>query len=355
MAIKPVQPTSTNSETAQNSLSIPAQTFAKLSPGPFLLAHLDPETHTRRPIRPNGREPAEFRPPTAHTGSLTHASGSAVVRVGDTAVVCGVRGEILLASDVPGYSVEKGTEAGATYEQDENDTEIGEIGLLVPNIELSTGCSPAHLPGNPPSTLAQSLSERILSLLRASRLARAEDLRIWHQPPSAEDGDEGEEPSKAEVKAFWCLYIDTLFISLDGNPFDAAWAAVVAALKDTRLPFAWWDIDRDMILCDDAISKSKKLSLRGMPIASTFSVFEARQQGAGKRKERRAWILADPDTFEEGLCKETVTAVVDQTPNTLSIVKIEKNGGGVVGLKEMKEVVELSGQRWKEWQKVIAG
>jgi len=357
MAVKPIQPTASTSATAQNSLSFPAQTFAKLSPAPFLLAHLDPDSASKPSIRPNGRAPSEFRPPTAHTGSLTHASGSAVVRVGDTAVVCGVRGEILLASDVPGYRVGNTSGTGGTSQS--GDAEIAEIGLLVPNLELATGCSPAHLPGNPPSTLAQSLNERILSLLHASQLVEADGLRIWHQPPSAnaaEDGDESDEPAEPEVKAFWCLYIDILFISLDGNPFDAAWAAVIAALRDAWLPHAWWDIDREMILCDDAISKARRLELRGMPFASTFAVFEPRQQGGGKRKEKRAWILADPDTFEEGLCREGISIVVDcANGHTAKLVKIEKSGGGVIGLKEMREVVEMAGDRWKEWRKIVAG
>lgn len=276
------------------------------------------------------------------------------MRVGDTAAVCGVRGEILLASDVPGYRVE-GMSAGTTRPQSGDNTEVAEIGLLVPNIELSTGCSPAHLPGSPPSALAQSLSQRVLALLHASKLVRADDLRIWHRPPSVGDGVEDEEASVPEVKAFWCLYIDILFISLDGNPFDAAWAAVVAALRDTRLPFAWWDVDREMIFCDDAVSKSKRLELRGVPVASTFCVFEPRQQGVRKTGERRAWILADPDTFEEELCKESLTVVVGQMEQAVKVLKVEKSGGGVIGLREMKEAVALAEARWREWQSVIAG
>lgn len=358
MAVKPVQPSATTSKTTQNHLTFPAQTFAKLSPAPFLLAHLDPDTPTRSPIRPNGRATSQFRPATAHTGSLTHASGSAVVRVGDTAAVCGVRAEILLASDVPGYGVGT-TPAGTIASAITDDTEVAELGLLVPNIELATGCSPAHLPGNAPSMLAQSLSERVLALLHVSGLVGAEELRIWHRPASAEDGeggaDEEAEAEAPEVKAFWCLYIDILFISLDGNPFDAAWAAVVAALRDTRLPFAWWDRDREMVLCDDAVSRSRKLRLRGGPVASTFCVFEPRERGVGKQGERRAWMLADPDTFEEGLCRESLTVVVDCTDGVSKILRIEKNGGGVIGLREMKEAVALAGTRWREWQKVIAG
>lgn len=356
MAIKTADtPLSTASPpTSLQSLSLPAATFAKLSPAPYLLAHLQPSNPHTPSHRPSGRTPSDFRPPTAHTGSLTHASGSAVVRVGDTAVVCGVRGEILLASDIPQPPLPP---SGHDGEESEGN-ELAELGLLVPNLELATGCSPAHLPGNPPSVLAQSLTQRILTLLHTARLIGLEDLRIWHQPPDTATDGEDDEPHKPVVKAYWTLYIDILFISLDGNPFDAAWGAVMAALRDTLLPHAWWDIDRAAILCDDAVSKARKLSLRAWPVASTFAVFEPRAQlgiGAAKDKgrEKKAWVLADPDSFEEGLCRETVTVVVDVEGGRTKILAVEKVGGGVVGVAEMRTIFGMAEARWREWKGVL--
>lgn len=277
-----------------------------------------------------------------------------MVRVGDTAVVCGVRGEILLASDIPHQS-----QRARNKDDNAGDVEsMAELGLLVPNIELATGCSPAHLPGNPPSTLAQSLTQRILTLLHTSRLINLEDLRIWHQPPdTAPDADDGEAPTP-EVKAYWTLYIDILFISLDGNPFDAAWGAVVTALRDTLLPYAWWDIDRAAIFCDEAVSKARKLNLRGGPVASTFAVFEPKallsMGGSNDRaKWKRAWILADPDTFEEGLCRETVTVVVDAEGGRTMVLRVEKVGGGFVGVAEMRSLVGMAEERWREWKRLL--
>jgi len=144
------------SATPQSSLSFPRDTFAKLSPHPYLLAHLQPSTSSSKPSRANGRSPTQFRPPHINNGSLTHAEGSTVVRIGDTTVVCGVRGEILLASDVGGYRASlKSSRPGHD--------EARELDLLVPNIELATGCSPAFMPGQPPSTSirANSLIPRI--------------------------------------------------------------------------------------------------------------------------------------------------------------------------------------------------
>ncbi|KAI9721254.1 MAG: hypothetical protein M1812_002415 [Candelaria pacifica] len=330
--------------TAPPTLSFPRQTFAKLSPHPFLLAHLTPA----EPIRPNGRSPKSFRSPTLNTSSLSHASGSAVVRIGDTAVVCGVRGEILLASDVPGHRVGSSTQAS-------NNDEIAELDLLAPNIELSTGCSPAHLPGQPPSPLAQTLAQRILSLLHSSTLVKAEDLRIWHTPSLIADSDTAEGSlQEPEVKAFWCLYIDILFISLDGNPFDAAWAAVIAALRDTKLPYAWWDIDREMILCSDKLSQAKRLQLADMPMAATFAVITS-GRNTGEQKSQ-AWILADPDTFEEELCREVISVVVQcSVGRNVRLKKIEKSGGGIIGKEEMSAIVAMAGERWEEWHSLITG
>ncbi|EKD15257.1 3' exoribonuclease family protein [Drepanopeziza brunnea f. sp. 'multigermtubi' MB_m1] len=330
-----------------STLSFPRETFAKLSPHPYLLAHLQPSSSNVPSTRANGRTPTQFRTPHINNGSLTHAEGSAVVRIGDTTVVCGIRGEILLASNVAGYRVDNATTAPSAQP---GYNEAKELDLLVPNIELATGCSPAFMPGQPPSTLAQSLSTRIYSLLHSSGLVDGEELRIWYQPPDLGDQDRMEEDDpedlEPEVKAFWVLYIDILFISLDGNPFDAAWAAVVSALKDVRLPKAYWDADREMILCEDSVSISKKLTLRGMPIAVTTLVFRAKEQIQGRDKKH--WILVDPDTFEEGLCDENVTIVVDCGGKKTKLLGISKSGGTIVGSEEMGELVGLAEKRWKE-------
>lgn len=354
MAIK-----TTPSTTAPHPPTFPAHTFAKLAPPTYLTAHL---TSKDVPIRPSGRSPTQFRTPTCHTGSLTHAHGSAVVRCGDTAVVCGVRGEILRAEDVADYRPKIAEEEESfdtemhsfqhvRREKREGSEEMARLGLLVPNLELATGCSPTHLPGGPPSTLAQTLSQRILTLLHTSNLLSVHDLRIWFRPPASAPicrgqehevmGEEEEEIAKAEVKAFWVLYIDILFISLDGNPFDAACFALLAALCNTRLPRAWYDADRELVLCSDDPAESKQLHLYDMPVPLSFGVFEGDEEAKGKK-----WILADMDGFEEGLCRENVTIVVGEEKR---VVRIEKDGGGNVGGRDMRRLVELAVQRRREW------
>ncbi|KAK5141168.1 hypothetical protein LTR32_006209 [Rachicladosporium monterosium] len=294
------------------------ETFAKLTPGPFLQAHLQqPE-----PIRPNGRSLDAFRTPTIHTGSLSHSNGSAVVRLGDTAVVCGVRAEILLASDIPHPPSEDTSE----------DDLVERLGLLVPN----------------------ALSYRVLSLMHTSNLIKPGDLRIQYTEPATED-DLPDDGPKIVTKAFWALYIDVLCIALDGNPFDAAWAAVIAALKSTRLPRAWWDPDREMILCSPLANETHGLRLDDIPVASTFAVFST-GSALKQRSEAESWVLADPDGFEEDVCSETVTAVVRSDGGGVeSITRLEKSGGDAIDKAAMGRCVHMAQQRWREWQGVLHG
>ncbi|KAK5174929.1 uncharacterized protein LTR77_000065 [Saxophila tyrrhenica] len=304
-----------NGTTASSGLSFPRETFAKLTPGPYLHAHLKQPSS----IRPNGRQLDEHRIPTVNAGSLTHSNGSAVVRCGDTAIVCGVRAEILLASDLPHPPPD---------DLDDDDL-VEHLGILVPNVELSTGCSPAHLPGNPPGPLAQSLTYRILALLHSSDIIDPNDLRIKHLEANT-DEDLPDEGPRQVTKAYWVLYIDILAIALDGNAIDTAWTATMAAFQNTILPKAHWDQDREMIVCSPRLAEATGLRLRDMPVASTSAIFTtASPLKSGDQAE--SWVLADPDGFEEDVCAETLTVVlVSRRDGTKSLLRVEKSGGAVV-------------------------
>lgn len=381
-------------------LSFPAQTFAKLSPLPFLEAHLNCDP----PTRPSGRHPTQARTPTSHSSSLTHASGSAVVRIGSTSVVCGVRAEILYVRDIADYTArnipppndsKKNTQEEEEGEDDggnsgkvrdrrrEDADEMARLNLVVPNIELATGCSPAHLPGGPPSSLAQTLTQRTLTLLHTTQLLNLSDLRIWHSPnpttstfASSEDvimdfsPNDSSDPAPPKnvkdnnddaapvVKAFWTLYIDIVFISLDGNPFDAAWSSLLAALLDTKLPQATYDIDTNTILCSPLTSLAHPLHLRSLPIPLSFGVFptsssSSSSSSASTSKSKETIILVDMDAFEEDICVERGTVVV--SGNNGVVVGVEKIGGGMVRGRELRMLVELAGGRWREWRGVLGG
>lgn len=324
-------------------------TFAKLSPHPYLLANLEPSEDDIPPARSNGRAPNEVRRPIVNLSSLSHAQGSAVVRVGDTTVICGVRAETILTSNIPSYRASN------------TETELADYDLLVPNIELATGSAPQFLPGGPPSTLAQTLSTRIYSLLHSSKLIDPQDLRIFHTRPAdapVPDDDQMDEAGddsldEKVVVAYWVLYIDIFFVSFDGNPFDAAWAATVAALKDTKIPQARYDPDRELILCSR--DSPKPLNIPTTPIACTAAVFTGKE--TDRPTDNKFWLLVDPDRLEESLCDESVTIVVDVKDGATRILCISKHGGGVLSpaLLRSREFLSWAETRSEQFVAAIAG
>ncbi|KAF2762497.1 ribosomal protein S5 domain 2-like protein [Pseudovirgaria hyperparasitica] len=330
---------------APSALTFPREIFAALQPRQYLLAHLSPASKSQTSVRPNGRKPTEFRKLSVNTDSLTHCNGSAVVRMGNTAVVCGVRGEILLARDVPNPPTI------STNDEDNDRDELARLGLLVPNVELSTGSNPSHIPGQAPSGLAQSLASRLLQLLSTTGLVASKDLRIWYQPIIEQEPEVGSEP---EIIAYWTLYLDILYISLDGAALDAAWLAMLAALRSVKLPKAWWDPDMEAIICSDSIADAKALSLRGLPIPAGFAVFDETPEGVEDTTQEKGWILADPDQFEEEHCREHISVVVDMSGDAANSIRaIDKRGGSFVDVEKMRTIVDLTQQRWKECKDVL--
>ncbi|KAL8760121.1 MAG: hypothetical protein Q9199_000258 [Rusavskia elegans] len=395
---------------APQPLSFPPSHFAKLAPRSYLHAHLSSSNGRR----PSGRLAHESRKPQINTGSLTHCHGSAVVRVGDNAIVCGIRAEILNASDIvdckpatkleeleerygSGMGAQMGFREGEIRRQSraEDAEEMAQLNLLVPNVELSTGCSPSYLSGMPPSTEAQSLSHRVLTLLHTSQLLSMDDLRIWYHPastftsivpqppseaPTAEEPTsmsldvpndiiptEEEDAQRPEIKAYYTLHITLLVLSLSGPPFSTIWTALLSALRNTRLPKAWWDADRQSVICSPFSSDARPLRLNGLPIAMSCGVFNTEKDGTGLvsqvaeggGKDEKKWILCDTDGFEEGCCEEELTVVVRERQGAhgqgMEVVRIEKCGGGVVGRKEMREAVTLAEERWKVLKGAIEG
>ncbi|KAG7138549.1 Exosome complex component rrp43 like protein [Verticillium longisporum] len=233
---------------------LPRETFAKLSPHPYLLANL--------------------QTPQAAGDNDTDA---ALVRIGDNTVICGIRGEILPTANIPNYRAS----------------------------------------------------------IRDSDARAADD----------EDDDMGElEAGERVVIAYWVLYIDIYFISFDGNPFDAAWAAMLAALRNTKLPAARWDQDREIVVCSRA--EQKPLTLSGFPIATSAAVFQGKEPG-------RFWTLVDPDRLEETLCRENLTVVVDKNGGETRLLSVSKHGGTTLQPKLVGEFVAVAERRWDEFRRVM--
>lgn len=252
--------------TANEEQAIKAATFRRLHPKAYL------ERFLAEKIRPDGREVDEWRDISVNVGSITTASGSALVRLGDTTVVCGVKAEI------------------AEPELDKpND------GFIVPNLDLPAICSPKFKPG-PPGEEAQVLSDRLNDTLTSSGMLPRDSLCI-------ERG-----------KAVWTLYVDATCINYDGNVFDAALIAMVAALRNTSLPKASYSEETGRTTCSR--KEPQPLAIQKFPTSFSFGIFDSTH------------ILTDPTTFEEPLLDSTFTIVLDEDSELLSVAQL---GLGLVG------------------------
>ncbi|KIV91192.1 hypothetical protein PV10_05756 [Exophiala mesophila] len=350
--------------------TIPASSMPLIAPHALLHAHLSQSP----PRRPSDRTLTEFRPIQLNVGSLTHCNGSSVVKIGETTIVCGVRAEILPVTEIPSFRVNKTSQTqdrtapsrrkngnGTEEEEQEflgQDT-ISLYNLVVPNIELATGCSPRHAANTPPSVEAQSISQRLLSLLHTSRLIRTSDLEIIYTPPVESQSQELGIDTDPQLKAYWTIYIDMMCISYGGSVFEAAWLALYAALKNTVLPNARWDADLSQVLCSAEPAESRHLVLKSMPVPTSFAVFtpEKRLQSRLGGDGVPHWILVDTDSFEEECCDEsgciTIDAADESTP--LAILRIEKHGGGIVDMQGIEGLLVAAQERSRQWKQVLAG
>lgn len=349
-----------------------------ISPSALLQAHLSQTP----PTRPSNRPPDQTRSVTLNIGSLTHCNGSSIVRYGESTIVCGIRAELLPVSEIPHYRASENARTISTTNFDTSRDNHGDDektyeaitlnNLLVPNLELSTNSHPSFPANVAPSTTAQSISQRVLSLLHTSRLVCVSDLEIRHTSTLTSDLDPDDpayiEPEINVLKAYWVLYIDCVCLSYggQGNLFDTTTCAVVAALRDVRLPKARWDEDERRVVCDAEMEKARRLKLRGKPTPLSFGVFVpdsrlnfagAKVNGAtkgGNSAQEEAVVLLDTDAFEDDVCEETGSVVVDLSGGSTRVLRIEKSGGtGALGVQGLKEVIVHSERRWKEWNSVL--
>ncbi|KAJ7650295.1 ribosomal protein S5 domain 2-type protein [Roridomyces roridus] len=242
-----------------------ASIFQRLHPRAYL------ERFVAENIRPDGRAFDAWRDVSVNVGSISTANGSALVRLGETTIVCGVKAEIAEPElDAPGE------------------------GFLVPNIDLPALCSPKFKAG-PPGDEAQVLSDRLNEVLVP--IIPLSSLVI--------------EPAKA----VWVLYVDATCINYDGNVFDAALIAMVAALRNTVLPKATYDVETGRTTCSR--TESVPIKVLKTPVSMSFGVFDAT-------------LLSDPTAFEEPLLDTTVSVVVDENGELASVVQLGDSGGDIL-------------------------
>ncbi|KAK2464837.1 hypothetical protein APHAL10511_003136 [Amanita phalloides] len=265
-----------------DSDSVRAAIFQRLHPRVYL------ERFVAEDVRPDGRRFDEWRDISINIGSISTANGSALVRLGHTTVVCGVKAEIATPDlDTP------------------ND------GFLVPNLDLPALCSPKFKPG-PPSEEAQVLSDRLYDTLVASGGLLSLSSLCIH-------------PGKAA----WVLYVDAMCINYDGNVFDASLLAMVAALRNTRLPKPTFDEESGKTVCSRQDWIELELDPARLPVSMSFGTFDS------------SHVFADPTAFEEPLLDSTLSIVLGSGAGDDDIISVSQLGSSWVSSAKAKGAVDV--------------
>nr|XP_055064049.1 exosome complex component RRP43 [Misgurnus anguillicaudatus] len=244
--------------------------------------------------RSDGRDLGEFRPTTLNINSINTADGSAMVKIGNTTVMCGIKAELAMpSSDSPNK------------------------GYIVPNVDLPPLCSSKFRPG-PPGEQAQAASQFMADVIESSDLINMEDLCI-------EKG-----------KLCWVLYCDIMCLDYDGNLLDSCIIALLAALKNAQLPEV--TINKETDLAEVDIQTKKHLKINRHPVGSSFAVFDD------------TISIVDPTAEEENLSTALLTVVTDEEDR---LCAVHKPGGTSLSAEKLQHCINRAVTRNKEIVKLL--
>ncbi|KAG8584979.1 hypothetical protein GDO81_004851 [Engystomops pustulosus] len=244
--------------------------------------------------RPDGRELSEFRTTTINVGSITTADGSALVKLGNCTVMCGIKAEF---TNPPIDAPNKG--------------------YIVPNVDLTPLCSSRFRPG-PPGEEAQVASQFIADVIDNSQIIQKEDLCI------------------AKGKLAWVLHCDLICLDYDGNLLDACVIALVAALRNVRLPSV--QISEDTGLAQVQLSSKSPLNILKSPVSTSFAVFDD------------TYIIVDPTDEEETLATGLLSIVTDEDGK---LCTMRKPGGSALSPERLQDCISRAVSRHKEVQTLL--
>lgn len=239
--------------------------------------------------RIDGRGFDDYRPITIETDVSSKADGSAIVKIGDTQVMAGIK--LLLGqpfSDMPNS------------------------GVLTTNAELRPLASPTFEAG-PPKPQTVEIARVVDRGIRESGAIDVDKLCI------------------TEGELCWIVYIDMHMLDYEGNLFDAGTLSAMAALLDTRLP----KVEDDKIIYGE--KTDKKLPIANKPVETTFAKI-----GSG--------VVLDPNLDEERVTDARLTVATDQNGDMCAM---QKGGEGTFTQDEILETVERGAKKAKELQKLL--
>jgi len=240
--------------------------------------------------RIDGRSLDQIRPLSVKTGIILKANGSALVNLGDSQVLAGVK----IATGVP-------------FPDTPND------GLIVVNAELLPLSSP-YAEAGPPSMEAVELARVVDRGVRESQMVDTKALCI------------------TPAKLVYTVFVDVNIMNVDGNLFDAASYAVVAALKTSSMP-------KFKVENDKPVATGERVPL---PVSKTpVSVTVARIGD---------FIVTDPNAEEEAAMDARLTITTEDEGN---VCAGQKGEASFFTPEQVLKTVDNSIRIGKEIRKVI--
>jgi len=240
--------------------------------------------------RVDGRSLGDMRPLTIKTGVIQKANGSSMVSLGDTQIVAGVK-------------VATGTPFPDTPDK----------GLLVVNAELLPLSSP-YAEAGPPSPEAVELARVVDRGIRESEMVDVSALCI------------------TPGKTVYTVFVDVNIMNVDGNLFDAASYAVVAALRTAKM--TKYVVENDKVT---ATTERMPLPVSKTPVSLTI----ARIGDA---------LVVDPNAEEEASMDARITIATEDDGN---VCAGQKGEASFFTPEQVLQAVDTSIRLGKEIRKVI--
>jgi exosome complex component RRP42 len=234
----------------------------------------------------------EYREIKIEVGPIVKADGSAMVHIGNTKVLVGVK--VLVGNPFP---------------------DTPDEGILTVNADVLPLASPYEEPG-PPDEDTIELSRVVDRGIRESHMIDVESLAI------------------IKGKKVYSVYVDVTVLDVDGNLFDAVSYAAVAALATTKY--------RKAVVKGEEVSLSDK-RIQFKPRTIPVSVTTAK---IGE------FLIVDPSGVEEAVMDARLTLTFNSEDE---LCAMQKGGTFGFTPDEVLKQMEIARQKAKEHRKILVG
>lgn len=235
--------------------------------------------------RISGRGLLDYRDLTIETGFIKNANGSAIVTLGKTKVIAGVK----MMPEKP-------------YPDNPDE------GSISVNIELSPMSDPNFSTG-PPNENSIEVARVVDRCVRESKAIDFKSLCI------------------KEGEFVWMIYIDLYLINNDGDMYDACSIAALSALKDAKFP----ELGENCTIVKDSLS-TKGIDLKASPLLVTFYKIGDK-------------MILDADVVEESATDARLSIGVIEGSK---LVAMQKGLDGSFTFDEVRTAVKIAISKHKE-------